>query len=474
MSTLVPVADLSLHPQAGLVPQMREEEFAEFVADVRERGIKVAIEVEPGTRTILDGRCRWLAAREAELEKVPVIEAPLHGEDPVIYMLRAASKRRQLSDDQRAMLAVREKEYLAERGKRERAKKGRAKGGKATSEQQQQRQQERLPDDVTGKRSHDRSKESRTKAARSHNVSERKVRQAEQVKKHSPELAEQVLSGEKRLPEAVREVQREQKRAEQQTKAEAAEARMPEKEERWRIIEGDCRAHLGIVERPRLIFADPPYNIGVDYGEGTKADRLKDDDYLEFCSEWIAMCWARLTEDGSFWVLINDEYAAWIGCLLYQHDFHQRAWIKWYETFGVNCENNFNRCSRHLFYCVKNPKRFVFHPEAVNRPSDRQTKYGDARANPSGKIWDDVWQIPRLVGTAKERLPDFPTQLPLELLTPIIACSSDPGDLVLDPFCGSATTGLAALRQSRLFVGIEKSSKYAELGRERIKANLYA
>jgi site-specific DNA-methyltransferase (adenine-specific) len=143
--------------------------------------------------------------------------------------------------------------------------------------------------------------------------------------------------------------------------------------------------------------------------------------------------------------------------------------VKWYETFGVNCANNFNRCSRHLFYCVKDAKRFTFNPEAVNRQSDRQTKYGDSRADPGGKIWDDVWEIPRLVGTAKERIPDFPTQLPLAILRPIIGCSSNPGDGVLDPFCGSATAGVAAVEAGRKFIGIEKSGRFVELATQRMK-----
>jgi site-specific DNA-methyltransferase (adenine-specific) len=147
-----------------------------------------------------------------------------------------------------------------------------------------------------------------------------------------------------------------------------------------------------------------------------------------------------------------------------------RAWITWHETFGVNCANNFNRCSRRLFYAVKDPGRFVFHAEAVSRPSDRQAKYNDPRANPDGKILDDVWtDIPRLAGTHKERLPDFPTQLPVALLERVVLCASDPGDLVLDPFSGSATAGVAAVRHGRRYLGVEKNPRFAELSRLRLR-----
>ena len=143
---------------------------------------------------------------------------------------------------------------------------------------------------------------------------------------------------------------------------------------------------------------------------------------------------------------------------------HFRNCVKWVETFGVNCTRKFNRTSRPLLYFTRHRSRFVFHPEAVRVRSARLDKYADKRANPAGKIMDDVWtDIPRLCGTFVERIkatrPNgklvFPTQLPLALLRRIVAVSSDPGDLVLDPFAGSATTGVAAVEVGRHFIGVE-------------------
>lgn len=221
-----------------------------------------------------------------------------------------------------------------------------------------------------------------------------------------------------------------------------------------------------------VVFADPPYNQGTDYGEGAKADRLSGDDYLNWVRQWLTLCRNVLSDEGSLWVLISDEWAAYYVVALGELGLTRRNWIKWYETFGVNCVRKFNRCSRHLLYYVVDPKQFTFNREAVSRPSDRQAKYGDKRANSAGKIWDDVWQIPRLAGTHKERIKGFPTQLPLELLRPIIGCSSNPRDLILDPFSGSATTGVAAIESGRHYMGIEKSEEFCKLSRERLGVSL--
>lgn len=154
---------------------------------------------------------------------------------------------------------------------------------------------------------------------------------------------------------------------------------------------------------------------------------------------------------------------------------YSRAWIKWYESFGVHVPDGFSRTSRHLFYCTRDPYRFVFHREAFHRLSDRHAKYRDARAANAGlKTWDDVWgvnpPIPRLVENAKERVPGVPTQLPLALITPIVLGCSDPGDLVVDPFVGSGTTCAAAVCNGRRFFGSEECRKTAKLATARVLA----
>lgn len=240
----------------------------------------------------------------------------------------------------------------------------------------------------------------------------------------------------------------------------------------WRVIVGDCLEVLPTLTpgSARLAFADPPYNIGVDYGDGEDADLMPPAEFAAWLSRWVALCRDVLTPDGSLWLLISDDYAAEAAVAVKAAGFTLRNWIKWYETFGVNCPDKFNRTSRHLLYAVKG-RAWVFNREAVSRPSDRQTKYDDPRADPRGKTLDDVWlDIPRLAGTHAERVPSFPTQLPLALLRRVVACASREGDLIVDPFNGSGTTGAAALSLGRRYVGIEKQEKFARLARARLSS----
>jgi DNA modification methylase len=357
--------------------------------------------------------------------------------------------------------------------------------------------------DLTSRHNGEKSAGPAEKLARQHGVSKRTVERAGQyaaaidtVKKTDPDIekkvkenrvphrdavrtanllerggqrAQDVMAGKMTIAQAERDIAREEKRRQLVAKADAAKNA---RADNWKIINGDCVVELEKQFKSStvpLIFADPPYNAGIDYGTGKKADELPDEKYVAWCAQWIAQCVRVLTPDGSLWLLISDEYADHIGVALRKSGLHRRSWLIWYETFGQNCSNNFNRCARHLFYCVKNPKRFTFNADAVSRPSDRQAQ-GDKRADPNGKILDNVWGgIPRLVGTASERIPDFPTQLPVKLLERIVGCASDPGDLVLDPFAGSATTGEACLKLGRHFVGIEKSKKFAAQAELRLK-----
>lgn len=377
--------------------------------------------------------------------------------------------RRNLTEDQLTVMSFEVVEERSAIKRKERARKGRAAGGDATPEQVA----DRLVDEMTTKRSGDAKEKTRTIVAKEYGLSESKLRDVAIIKREMPEVFEQIAVGETTVREAkvqLHQKRRTKKRKDLERKAKkfATENNV---EQPWEIRQGDCLKELAKMpaESVRLVFADPPYNIGIDYGDGAKKDLLSADKYIEWANKWILACRRVLTKDGSLWVMIGDEYAANYRIALESNQFSVRSWIKWYETFGVNCINNFNRCSRHIFYAVRDSKRFVFNADAVTRPSDRQTKYNDKRASSDGKIWDNVWTIPRLTGTCKERIPDFPTQYPLEIAEAVVGCASEPGDTILDPFSGSATTGVAAVKLGRKYIGIELRKQFAELSITRLK-----
>ncbi len=123
---MMPLDSLREHPRAGLVPEMRANELAELEADIRARGVQLPVHVveADGLWQILDGRHRFRCARAAGLHEIPVFVVELGGEGPVEYMLRQALLRRQLTDDQRAALAVELQKQLRQQAVTERAQRG--------------------------------------------------------------------------------------------------------------------------------------------------------------------------------------------------------------------------------------------------------------------------------------------------------------------------------------------------------------
>lgn len=234
-----------------------------------------------------------------------------------------------------------------------------------------------------------------------------------------------------------------------------------------RIVTGDCIAVMAEMspESVDLIVADPPYNIGIDYGSGSKADRR--DDYDLWCGRWIGWCYRALKPHGSIWIISGQEHGADIDIAMRNAGLSIRNRITWHETFGVYCHNKFGRTSRPILYATKSKKDFTFNRDAVTVPSARQEKYADKRANPAGKIMGDVWHINRICGTFKERVKGVPTQLPTELVRRIIGVSSNPGDTVLDPFVGSGTTVVVAKEMGREAIGIELNPEYVRVAEKR-------
>ena len=255
------------------------------------------------------------------------------------------------------------------------------------------------------------------------------------------------------------------------------------------IWTGDCLKHLAALPANSvdLAFADPPFNIGYEYD--LYDDNRSRQDYLQWTARWLQAVVRVLKPTASFYVAIGDEYAAEMKVRLDQLGLTMRNWIIWHYTFGVSCKQKFNRSHAHIFYYVKNPQAFTFNADAVRVPSARQTTYADKRANPKGKLPDDTWvlrpqeeeqcfqpnsdtwYVSRVCGTFKERT-GHPCQMPEAVLDRIIRASSNPDDVVLDPFAGSGTTLVCAARLGRKYLGIELSEEYAVTIKRRLERTI--
>jgi DNA modification methylase len=215
-----------------------------------------------------------------------------------------------------------------------------------------------------------------------------------------------------------------------------------------------------------LIVADPPYNLSIEY-DGYR-DNLTPEEYRKRARLWCQSMAAMLVPTGSLWVIINEQWHPFYRQCLDELGLHWRNTVIWNYGFGPKQDTKFTPSHACLLYYVASPDRFTFNQQAVAVQSERQ-KMGDKRANPAGKTPDDVWSIPRVCGTFNERVPGVPTQLPEELVERIVRVSSNVGDTVVDPFCGSGTTAVVCERLNRPCVTCDQSSSYVAIARRRLQ-----
>jgi len=163
-----------------------------------------------------------------------------------------------------------------------------------------------------------------------------------------------------------------------------------------KVYLGDCIDIMNQLPKSSidLIFADPPFNIGLKYD--TYKDDLSYQEYYSWSKKWISKCYRILKTSGSIYIAIGDEFAAEINLILKKTGFYFRNWIIWYYTFGQNQRKKFNRSHTHILYFTKHKEKFTFNADTIRVPSARQLKYKDKRANPKGKLPDDVWEISRV------------------------------------------------------------------------------
>ena len=241
-----------------------------------------------------------------------------------------------------------------------------------------------------------------------------------------------------------------------------------------KIYQGDCLEILAAIPEAcvDMIFADPPYflsNGGITCHAGRMVsvhkgdwDRSRGADANhEFNRAWLAACQRVLKPNGTIWVSGTAHVIHSVGFAMQQLGFkllNDISWVKPNPPPNLSCRY-FTHATETVIWAARDKKsRHTFH-------------YKLMREHAGGKQMKSVWSIyPPSRG--EKRFGKHPTQKPLALLERILLASTNPGDLVLDPFLGSGTTAIAALRLARLTISVEQAEKSAELAVSRLIGEL--
>jgi modification methylase len=246
------------------------------------------------------------------------------------------------------------------------------------------------------------------------------------------------------------------------------------------ILQGDCIAEMARLPDKcvDMIFADPPYNLqlGGDLfrPEGGRVDAVDDDwdkfdsmaAYDDFTRDWLHEARRILKDDGTIWVIGSYHNIYRVGALLQDAEFWILNDVVWRKSNPMpNFRGTrFTNAHETLIWCAKDEKaRYTFNYRAMKALNDDLQMRSD-------------WLLPICSGAERVKGDDgskaHPTQKPEALLYRILLACTKPGDVVLDPFFGTGTTGAVARRLGRRWIGIERDRTYAKVARRRIESTL--
>lgn len=255
-----------------------------------------------------------------------------------------------------------------------------------------------------------------------------------------------------------------------------------DKSEQAVIYPGDCLALLRHCpdEAFQLIVTSPPYNIGKEYER-----KLRLEAYVAQQARVIKECFRTLSPRGSIcWQVGNYvEKGAIIplDAILYPV-FHElglkmRNRIIWHFEHGLHCSKRFSGRYETIIWFTKGDD-YTFNLDPVRVPQKypgkkhfKGPKAGEYSCNPLGKNPGDVWVIPNVKSNHVEKM-DHPCQFPVELIERLVLSMTNPGDWVLDPFLGTGTTVVAALRHGRRGAGAEVIPRYISMAHERVMGEI--
>lgn len=241
------------------------------------------------------------------------------------------------------------------------------------------------------------------------------------------------------------------------------------------LYHGDCLDVLATIpdESVDLVFADPPYNIGKKFGSFNDSWG-SDTAYAEWCYEWLAMLIAKLKPTGSLYVMTSTQAMPYLDLWLRERLTILSRIVWCYDSSGVQARKYFGSLYEPILHCVKNPKSYTFNADEIEveaRTGAVRNLIDYRKATPTPykttKVPGNTWTFPRVRYRMAE-YEDHPSQKPEALLDRVIKASSNPGDVVLDPFAGTFTTCAVAKALGRKSIGIELQEEYFRIGLRRL------
>ncbi|MEW6087458.1 MAG: site-specific DNA-methyltransferase [bacterium] len=242
-------------------------------------------------------------------------------------------------------------------------------------------------------------------------------------------------------------------------------------------------------ETIKLVITSPPYNVGKEY-----ENKISIEDYLNLHDKVIEQLVRVLKSDGSIcWQVGNyvDNSEVFPLDILYYNHFKKhglklRNRIIWHFNHGLHASKRFSGRYETILWFTKSDK-YTFNLDSVRVPSKYPGKRhfkGPKRGLPSGnplgknpsdiwelviKDWDEgIWNIPNVKANHPEKT-CHPCQFPIELVERCVLALTSENDWVLDPYCGAGSASIAALKQNRKSIGIDKESNYINIARQRIE-----
>jgi len=286
------------------------------------------------------------------------------------------------------------------------------------------------------------------------------------------------------------------------------------------LKQGDCLELFNDIEDESIdaVITDPPYNIGKDFS----GEDMKVEDWINWCNKWVKECNRVLVAGGAFYLTMGWQSVAEFKVMMNKFTkFRLKNWIIWYRQDGWKGDNGYGHSYEHILYYIKdniplkeekafrdylnekrNEKKLSLsdinkhfgwasngggcasgymgiknqtgwqlpgrgHYELLKEYLELDNRFDnlpfDVKFNKTD-VSDDVWLSPK---SEKDRL-GHPTQKPIKLMRRMVLGSTNEGDVVLDPFMGSGTTGVACVETGRRFIGFEISPEYFKIAEKRI------